>query len=234
MSARPRFELKYRLDPLRYRAVLNTVARHMRPDGFTRRAGPGGYYVRSLYYDTAECTAYVEKVVGAASRIKLRLRSYSAEEAAAPFVSVELKCRQGQAIIKHAARVPLDAYRAFAATGSWHTVSDPVCQAFERVQRRTQQRPTVLVDYRRAAFVARGEGGARVTFDHRVRAAWASSLFARPRWRAAQPLTVVLEIKTGGRVPPWLQRAIVDLDLVAEPNSKYTQGMEQAYPALLW
>ena len=232
MSA-PRFELKYRLDPFVYRAVSAAVRGRMRRDAYSALAG-GAYPVRSLYYDTPACHAYVEKVVGEARRIKLRLRTYDADPDRAPFVSVELKCREGQAILKHATKVPVADYRRFAATGAWPSVDDPVLQEFERVRHRCLEQPIVLVDYRREAFEPRGGGSLRVTFDHRVRAAAADDLFARPRWRSADPHTVILEIKSADAFPRWVEALISTHGLVAGPNSKYTQSVEQAFPGLAW
>ncbi len=239
MSGDPRFELKYRLDPFVYRAVLATVRTHMYRDGFSRKAG-GAYLVRSLYYDTPSCGAYVEKVVGEARRVKLRVRTYDADPARAPFVSVELKCREAQAIVKHATKVPVADYQTFAATGAWPLLDDPefdepVLATFERHRRSGLERPMVLVAYEREAFTPRGGGPLRMTFDHHVRAAAADDLFApKPRWRSADRHTVILEIKSPGAFPPWVEAAIRDHGLASGPNSKYTQAIEQALPAVAW
>ncbi len=238
MSGDPRFELKYRLDPFAYRAVLATVRGAMRLDDYSRRAG-GAYLVRSLYYDTSSCGAYVEKVVGEARRVKLRVRTYDADPARAPFVSVELKCREAQAIVKYATKVPVADYQMFASTGAWPETDDPVLTTFERHRHGGQERPVVLVAYEREAFTPRGGGPLRITFDHHVRAAAvgdrADGLFApSPRWRSADRHTVILEIKSSGAFPPWVETAIRDHNLASGPNSKYTQAVEQAFPAIAW
>lgn len=248
MSARPRLELKYRLDAFAYRRVRAAVQVHLRLDRYSRDAG-GRYVVRSLYFDSFDLAAYVDKLAGVARRVKPRLRAYGHRLSETPFVSVELKGRIGMAIVKEATRIDADAYRHFVDHGSWvrrglhadagvdasfDADADPVLIGFERALHRGSLRPTVLVAYRREAYTARfgGADPLRVTFDHDVLAASADTLFESVRWRRQAPGTVILEIKTADEIPPWLEQIVRRHALVSEPNSKYTQAVDQAFPAV--
>lgn len=235
MSARPRLELKYRLDAFAYRRLQAAVRAQLRLDRHSRAAG-GRYPVRSLYFDTSDLAAYTDKMIGLPTRVKPRLRAYGHRLEDAPFVTVELKARLGMTVVKESTRIDAATYRDFAARGSFEDAADdPVLAAFERVRRRGLLRPSALVAYRREAYESRA-GRAdplRVTFDHRVESARAERLFDTVRWRAAAPSAVVLEIKTPSRVPPWLERLVLDHGLYSEPNSKYTQAIEQTFPALV-
>ena len=262
MPARPRLELKYRLDAFAYRRVQASIRAHVRLDRYSRAAG-GRYVVRSLYFDSSDLAAYVDKLAGVTTRVKPRLRAYGHQLSDTPFVSVELKGRVGMAIVKEATRIDADAYRRFLDHGSFDVhdgrgpdgrgpdgrgpddrvsndwvsndwAQDQVLEGFERARRRGHLRPKVLVAYQREAYESRAQRSdpLRVTFDHRVETAHATTLFDNVRWRATVPGMVVLEIKTPDRLPPWLERVVREHRLFSEPNSKYTQAIDQAFPAV--
>jgi len=232
VSAAPRFELKYRLQLPEYLAVRNALVPHARLDEYSRRGG-GRYFVRSLYFDTFGYRAYCEKMTGEHGRIKLRLRSYFASRDEAGFVCVEIKTRSGGLITKFAVHASPEQYDSFIRSRRWLSYESPVLIEFERLARLQDQRPRVLIDYEREAYLPRDGSGVRITFDHRVRAAEAAELFpASPVFRSRDPHVVILEIKTAGDEPSWLQRLARRHGLKAVPNSKYATGIEQTQHAV--
>lgn len=235
MSYLPRFEFKYRLSPLSYQRIRNSVRLHATLDHYSLKDPDGRYFVRSLYYDTDDYRAYAEKLSGESNRIKLRVRTYSREEATSPFVSVELKTRSNALITKFGTHVPTEQYTHYVRTGHWPDLSDPVLVEAERLTRLQALRPKVLVDYRREAFVPRDASGVRITFDHDLRYASSTDLFPQHAFfHNITPHRIVLEIKATRDYPAWVDRFAVAHGLKAVPNSKYADAVEQSEPVLLY
>jgi len=227
-----RFEYKYRLTLREYLVVRQACSGFVALDHFSKANTDKRYFVRSLYYDTYDYRYYFEKLSGECNRVKPRIRSYFKTEVSTPFVSVELKTRQGLHTLKYSEHVDYDCYRQFMASGSWNHDSD-VCIEFSRFVHLNGLQPKLLVDYLREAFVANDASGIRLTFDREVRYAAADKLFpAYANFRARDPHHVVMEIKCGMNTPTWLQEITKRYDLRSSPNSKYSNGIEQTQAGL--
>ena len=229
MSYAPRFEEKYILSPVQYRRVLAGIAGRMQRDDYSKASPSGRYYVGSLYFDTSDYRAYMEKITGEKNRTKLRIRSYFRRRENAKFVSVELKTRNGRFIIKYGTHAPIDAYDRYSTTGRWGIENDAVLTEFERIERLQCQRPKVLVVYEREAYKSLRPSGLRISFDHGIRYARANSLFPRfPIYRAQPNRPIILEIKNANEGPDWLQQVVRDFSLKSVPHSKYANAVEQS------
>lgn len=228
MNPTPRFEEKYVLDSFQYRQVTAGISGFMKRDSYSEAAHQGRYFVGSLYFDTSEYRAYTEKITGERNRIKLRIRSYTPKYDDAEFVSVELKTRNGRLILKYGTHVPISAYDRYMETGSWGPTDDPVLIEFERIARVQCQKPKVVVEYQREAFTSLRPSALRISFDHAMRYARATTLFPQAPLYRSQPLyPIILEIKTPDEGPDWLQRLVRELSLKAVPHSKYANAVEQ-------
>jgi hypothetical protein len=228
MNPAPRFEEKYVLDPFQYRQVTTGIAGFMKRDNYSEAGPKRRYFVGSLYFDTSEYRAYMEKITGERNRIKLRIRSYTPIYNDAKFVSVELKTRNGRLIIKYGTHAPISAYDRYMETGSWGPTDDPVLIEFERIARVQCQKPKVVVEYEREAFSSLRPSALRISFDHAIRYTRATSLFPKtPIYRCQPRNPIVLEIKTPDEGPDWLRRLVRDLSLKAVPHSKYANAVEQ-------
>jgi hypothetical protein len=228
MNPVPRFEEKYVLDAFQYRAVTAGIAGFMKRDSYSEAGPQGRYFVGSLYFDTSEYRAYMEKITGERNRIKLRIRSYTSIYSDAEFVSVELKTRNGRLIVKYGTHAPISAYNRYMETGSWGQTDDPVLIEFERIARVQCQKPKLVVEYEREAFASLRPSGLRISFDHTIRYARATSLFPQAPIYRSQPLNpIILEIKTPDEGPDWLRKLVRDLSLKAVPHSKYANAVEQ-------
>jgi hypothetical protein len=228
-----RFEYKYHLPPTSHRRLLAALRPWVHRDAYSEKGEEGRYFVRSLYYDTADYRAYTEKLHGERNRIKLRVRTYHTARDDAATVSVELKTRSGSLVRKFATHTPWPCWCAFARTGSWRS-DVPELVEFERRVRLAHQRPVVLVDYWREAFVPKDRSEVRITVDHDLRAAAATELYPeRARFRVVGPRCPILEIKTAGDAPDWLDRIVKDFGLKSQPNSKYAQAAEATQNGLV-
>lgn len=225
-----RFEIKYRISPAQYYAVKSAMLPYMEPDFYTRRSR-GRYLVRSLYFDTNVYQAYEEKIAGDFRRIKLRLRSYSDAADGTP-VRVELKTRRGPVMEKHRCFVEPSDCAHFLKEWHWPApTDDPVLVEFERLVHLRVQRPKVLVEYRREGLRARSRDDLRITFDHNVRSAGATSIFPEhPFFRDHHRHQVIMEVKFRFDYPVWLTALVKRYGLKIVANSKYARAVEVAQP----
>ncbi len=233
MNESNRLELKYQINVFDYFRLKNRLACYADPDQYSQKSQEKRYLVRSLYYDTFDYRAYVEKITGEPYRIKLRVRSYYPQRTQAPFVNVELKARWNNFITKYSTRVPLKEFDHFHKTGSWLHYSSPVLIEFERLIRLRNLAPKVLVEYEREAYVAKDHSGVRLTFDHGLRFASVNELYPEGIFlRKKNPYMVIFEIKIKNQSTHWLERIIEEYGLKVVPNSKYTLGIEQTQQAI--
>lgn len=228
-----RFEFKYRLPREYYYRFRNALVVEMETDPYTLAAPPGGYLVRSLYYDTDDFASFYEKIEGNFSRIKCRLRSYGERIDGGAPLRAELKTRWGEAIEKYSTFISPDAYLAFAERRRWPEQEDPVLIEFERLVTLRAMQPKVLVQYTREGYLPRDRSDLRITLDHSVCSCLADSLFPeRTFFRKHHRHLVILEIKCRHHRPPWLTRLIKHYGLRYVANSKYTQGIIAVRPDL--
>jgi len=225
-----RFELKYRISAFDFQRLRIAIRPFMVKDHFTLKAPPGGYLVRSLYYDTYDYRAYHEKMSGDHERIKFRIRTYSKEFKANPLIRAEMKVRKGNAMEKHGVLVSPDDYLCFMQKKYWPIKDNPVLQEFERYMHLWALQPKVLIQYYREGYQDREKEGIRITFDRQVSGAHSDSLFPNYPvfFRSLQPNTVILEIKCKNKQPIWLRDLIRNYGLRWVANSKFTQGIQSA------
>jgi len=223
-----RFERKYQLDYFTYQRVKATMSGRVFADAYTRHATGGRYFVRSLYFDTHDFQAYQETVVGQSSRIKLRLRTYNEVPSSDFTVKLELKCRYSARVGKFSAVVSSKDYREFLSRQRWRQELGQEADEFRRLVLLRGLRPKLLVDYRREAYIPYQHRDMRITFDHQLKFASADRLFPSSRHQySPHPKQVVLEIKSEGEVPGWLDMLVRQHGLKSVPNSKYARAVEQ-------
>ncbi len=206
----------------------------LRRDDYTAKEKMGTYLVRSVYYDTHDLRAFHERNDGQYGRIKLRVRAYATTPDDAEVVSIELKTKRGSAMIKYSSLIPLEDYNVFLKTGRFPTENDAVVDEFERLRRVRDLAPQIIVQYRREGYRGRLEKDIRVTFDHGVSSARATTLFSNDfLFKYHRPKNIILEIKCTMKQPNWLRRIVKLYDLKPVTNSKYVQGIEVVRPNMV-
>lgn len=176
------------------------------------------YPVRSLYFDTPARDAHTDKQAGIGVRSKWRIRTYLD----GTFV-LERKEHHVHAIRKESLRIsPQIASRLYEGQPCASPL--PLVQQFQAEQRLTRLRPTAVVHYRREAYV-HTVARLRLTLDHHLCTARPT-----PHWDdATSPLTsvdniparTILEVKTTGFQPTWLQLVLPPSIGAATSISKY-------------
>lgn len=228
-----RYELKYlvpahQLDGIRAELVGRMVRDH--------HAGPSGYPVWSVYYDTNRLRFYYEKIEGLKFRRKLRIRRYGELGSEAPMsdspVAVEIKQRVNRVTQKRRVMLPYD-------------VALDLCDRRQRVEHegadqgfidevldlvvRLDLRPVAMTGYLREPFVGTdADLGLRVTLDRRVRGRDRDfDLRAEAENRfIIRPDLTVMEVKVNERAPYWVTDMAARFGLQLQRISKYCQSVE--------
>ncbi|MBF0448642.1 MAG: polyphosphate polymerase domain-containing protein [Magnetococcales bacterium] len=223
-----RFESKYLIDlPLYYR-LRTALMGWCRLDDHSRVSASNRYLVRSLYFDTQNFDAYVEKIHGVCNRNKLRFRTYFRTYGETKFLKVEQKQRIGQFISKKVSTIDVKQYDQFMATGCF-SVDDPKLHDFERIVHLRHQKPVTLVEYDREAWFLKSNSNVRLSFDHDVRYAESDTLFLTDPSLFKRDLSrqIVLEIKADRDDHQFTTFLVRSFNLKSVPNSKFTNAIEQ-------
>ena len=157
-----RHEIKYAVSLREVELLKRRLPLLLRRDP---HAGPDGqYFIRSLYFDDSDYTAYREKLDGVKERTKYRIRFYNNDDRV---IFLEKKTKDGDMTGKDSIRLTRAEAEAFLR-------GDPAVSALPGLAgelgrlRRGDWRPAVIVDYDRAAFTYPA-GNVRVTIDMNVR-----------------------------------------------------------------
>ena len=230
-----RYELKYLVPEDKVPAIREELNQHMVRDQY---AGPTGYGVWSVYYDTANLRFYREKIEGLKFRRKLRIRRYGetggADEpiSADAMVAVEIKQRVNRVTQKRRVMLPYhlaldlcDRHQRIEYPGADQSFIDEVLDLSIRLQ----LRPTVMTGYRREPYVGtNADLGLRVTLDHKVSGRDRDfDLRAEAENRfIIRPDLAVMEVKVNERAPYWVTDMAARHDLQVQRISKYCQSIE--------
>lgn len=229
-----RYELKYRIDARQVADIRRLVAGHLEPDEFGATPEQPEYEVHSLYFDSVDYALCRATFHGERNRFKLRARYYR-DDPAEP-VYLEIKRREDRCIRKQRALVRREIMPALLAgelprmawlvKPSGKGLAD--LEAFCLLVRRLGARPSAHVGYRREAWLSKGSGSVRVTFDRLVRCEPVRELRFETGFRAAAPVFddgVVLEIKFTDRFPVWLRDLVARQGLQPTSAAKYADGL---------
>lgn len=234
-----RLELKFLIDEIvadRIRDEIGAVCAPDRHSSAGRRAGSNGYTINSLYLDTPGLAFHNAKERGDPDRVKLRVRTYSAESLA----TLEVKRRRSNVIEKRRAVVERedvpDAVSGRMQSDAMGGKGDQALREFSYIAATSGALPKLSVRYVREAYESLVDPYARVTFDRNIRVHPASTwdLFPDDRgwyrfddyWRLNLPThPIVLELKCEtAKVPCWMTDVIRRNQLEQTSFSKYSIG----------
>ncbi|MFE3456792.1 VTC domain-containing protein [Nocardiopsis aegyptia] len=225
-----RYELKYLVPVDRLSGIRAELAARMAPDG---HAGPHGYGVWSLYYDTQRLRFYWEKIEGLRFRRKLRVRRYGETGTGDDdsTVSVEIKQRVNRVTQKRRVLLPYSEARALCDRRERveHAAAQGFVDEVLDLLHRLDLRPTAMTGYRREPYVGTdADLGLRVTLDHRVRGRDRDfDLRSETESRyIINPRFAVMEVKADERAPYWVTDMAARHGLQIQRISKYCQSVE--------
>ena len=214
-----RHELKYYINPREARALANCLKLYMRPD---EHSGAGGYWIRSLYFDSMDNQDYNSKMMGCTHRKKMRLRIYSINDASA---KLELKIKEDNYLAKKSLPLLRQDVPAFLSGRSDMLLEYgvPTARDIYAAMHAERLRPVVLVDYEREAYLYPFEN-IRITLDRNVRASGnVKDLFAAdtPMVPVFEDERAILEVKFHSVLPSILRGLLSGLPAQASSVSKY-------------
>ena len=157
-----RKELKYYISNNEYLILSNLLRKVMNEDKHNNEA-LGGYFIRSLYFDTFDNRAFEEKMAGIEKRAKYRLRIYDVNTKQVKF---EIKSKFNDCIVKETAIISRE--DAIEMQNMNYEVmlkynNDVLNKAYKEFKK-SPYYPVVLTDYLRDAFIG-DFNKVRITFD---------------------------------------------------------------------
>ena len=234
-----RLELKFLIDEIvadQIREEIGGVCMADRHSVAGRRAGSNGYTINSLYLDSPALAFHEAKERGDPDRVKLRVRTYSADSIA----TLEVKRRRSNVIEKRRAVVGRDdvrdAVRGIEPTNRFDQKGRAALREFALIAAQSGATPKLSVRYEREAYESVVDSYARVTFDRNIRVLPTSdwNLFPEEEgwchldhyWRFNLPThPIVLELKCEtASIPGWLTEVILRNQLEQSSFSKYSIG----------
>ena len=154
----------------------------------------GKYEVRSLYFDSPEDKALLEKINGVNCREKFRIRCYNGDTS---LILLEKKSKRNGLCSKTQEPLTLEEVRTIVYDGK-HPVRGKKTLLDELYFKMNTQgiRPKTIVDYTREPFVFR-PGNVRVTLDYNIRTGLTCTDFLNPVCVTirAKDAPVILEVK---------------------------------------
>lgn len=227
-----RYELKYLVPSDQVGDIRAELNERMTRDSY---AGPRGYGVWSVYYDTSRLRFYYEKIEGLKFRRKLRIRRYGetgdATDDQSP-VSVEIKQRVNRVTQKRRVILPYEQALALCDRREHISVGSadqPFIDEVLDLIIRLDLRPIAMTGYRREPYVGTdADLGLRVTLDHRVRGRDRDfDLRSETENRyIIRPDLAVMEVKINERAPYWVTDMAARYGLQIQRISKYCQSVE--------
>lgn len=230
-----RFEFKYLLTDDQRREVEESLRHFVEFDAFVRELPKNQYFVRSLYFDDPQYSAFHEKIDGLHSRWKFRVRTYTKQQGDQSDCYLEQKGRHNNLVFKHrcligGAMADLAGQRG-EKLGRYLIENVPagvVRNQFEYEIFRKRIAPIALIDYRRRPYYSRFDPGFRLTFDEDISVTRADSIFDGSLGCERKVLAgyTVLEIKFQHHLPAWFHSIIQAHEMCRLPISKICEGMQ--------
>lgn len=216
-----RHELKYHITPAEMtvlRGVLKPVMQ-LDPNGDENNE----YHIRSLYFDTIDDDALMEKIAGVGNRKKYRIRIYNRSD---EVIKLECKSKYGDLISKQSVTIPRDLADQLIAGDpeGLQRMRHPLLHDVFREMKTRLLRPVVIVDYVREAYIHPAEE-VRITFDKMLRTGlYSTDMFNPniPTYPVFDDPIEILEVKFDEFLPTYIQSILSGITAQRSAVSKYT------------
>lgn len=190
-----RHELKYYITEGDYALLKRKLSLTMEQDAFAKKNG-GEYFIRSLYFDDRDDSAFREKLDGIDERDKFRIRIYNMRD---DVIKLECKHKSNGYIKKQSVNLSRKEYEQLMMGRRGFLLNRPEPFAHRMYLEFAQRalKPAVIVDYTREPFVFPMED-VRITFDKNIRTAYrATDMFDAnlPTYPVIDGGDMVLEVK---------------------------------------
>lgn len=189
-----RTEKKYSITPYAVSGLVTTLSAAFKQDDHNQ---PGGYLVRSLYFDTPFDDDFADKLDGLEVRRKIRLRTYSPD---AQKVKLEIKQKMGHLQKKRSVTLTRAQAQSVieGSTDVLLTLNNQTADELYYLMQQYVYRPVCIVEYLRTAFIV-DANDTRVTIDQMIRSTASNNdLFAPDLLTASANDYPILEVKYNG------------------------------------
>lgn len=217
-----RKELKFYITHSEYIILSNLLRKMLKHDKHNKA---GGYFVRSLYFDTIDNKSFEEKMAGLEERSKYRLRIYDTNT---KLVKFEIKSKYDNSIIKETAIISRK-YAIEIQNGNYEVMlkyDNPVLNNAYKEFKKKHYIPVVVIDYFREAFTY-DLNKVRIVFDRFLKSTSLQlDIFnksAFPTRKLSKGL-VIMEIKYNSFVPEFLKQMLQIPSFERRAVSKYCIG----------
>ena len=212
-----RHELKFTVTPSEAERIRKRLLAVAKPD---THAQNGKYLIRSLYFDTPQNDALLEKINGVNKRSKYRLRMYNGDDT---LIHLEKKSKLNGLCSKQSTVISKqETQQILAGCLEWRADTDrPLANELALAMRSRRLQPKTIVDYTREPFVYPA-GNVRVTLDSNIKTALRCTDFldASCVTVSVPDDPIILEVKWDAYLPDII-RAAVQLDRLQGAYSKY-------------
>ncbi len=183
----------------------------------------GCYRITSVYLDDVYRTAYNDKLIGADTRKKYRIRTYDLSDKLLHF---ECKYKDRDMTSKRGIWISPEQYYSilrgdysFVWSGEYEGT---ILEDASYSNSLALLRPSVIVDYKRQAFI-NPEGNVRFTIDSGFKAGGFSDdmLSQSVRYLPVEDFTAVIEIKYDDYLPSYLMDLLGGIELRQDSVSKF-------------
>ncbi len=216
-----RHEIKYSISVFQAELLKRRLPALMRRD--PNALADGSYFIRSLYFDDPDFTAYNEKLSGVKERTKYRIRFYNLDDSV---MFLEKKSKDGDLSGKDSVQLDRKTALALMAGGAGLSAEKGLLGELGRLCR-SGWRPSAVVDYDRWAFIYPA-GNVRVTIDMDVRTCPFRTDVFDPRLLTVPVLDdgeAVLEVKYDAFLPAPVRALIEGVPKQRCAISKYLKCM---------
>lgn len=215
-----RHELKYYINQGDYVLLSKRLSETLQSDAHTDENGE--YFIRSLYFDDLNDSAFREKLNGIDNRDKFRIRIYNLS---ANIIKLECKHKEGQYIKKDSISLSVDEYSRIMHGDYTFLLkrNEPFAKRMFAEFAAKQLRPRVLVDYMREPYVFAHQD-VRITFDKDIRTAYRNvDLFNKnlPTYPVIDAGDMVLEVKYNEYLPTYIRTLLQINSPLRSAISKY-------------
>lgn len=205
-NERFRYELKFLMNTSQAEILKKRLALIMEVDG---NSIDGTYFIRSLYFDDNDNTAYYEKIDGLEEREKYRIRYYNYDHS---YITLELKGKKNNLTYKRQNRITEQEYHDLVEQNyDKIDIKDrKVLEDFINKAKRKLLIPSIIVDYNREPFVYPVED-VRITFDEDISSGrYNYDLFSKELlpYRVLEPNEVILEVKFNHFLPSTIKKVL--------------------------
>ena len=228
-----RNELKYYIPYKEYTVLSNSLKKIFQQDKHNKE-NIGGYFVRSLYFDTIDDKSFEDKVGGIEERSKYRLRIYDTDSKSVKF---EIKSKINNTTTKETAVISRSDAEEIQ-NGNYKVMlkynNTVLNKAYIEFKKRPYN-PVVRVDYLREAFLLCDTNKIRVVFDRFLKSTLLQlDLFAdaimMPQLKND---IVIMEIKYDNFIPMWIKQLLQVQSFERSALSKYIIGRLDTFGRIL-